>query len=293
MLVAAYRRARLVPLLASLALLLIAGACDDAKQAVVGGGDELILATTTSTNDSGLLDVLVPAFEEDNDYNVKIIPVGSGEALAMGERGDADVLLVHSPSAEEEFVAAGHGVDRRLVMHNDFIIAGPADDPAGAGDAADALAALQAIADAGSSFISRGDDSGTHKLELSLWEALDVDPAGESWYQESGQGMGATLQIANQGNAYTISDRATYLAQQGNLDLDVVLEGDARLLNIYHVMQVNPDNFDDLNVEGAEAFVEFMVSDEGQELIGEFGVNEFGEQLFVPDAGKSEEELTQ
>ena len=288
----AYRRALVVPVLAALALLLVAGACDDTQEAVVGSGNELILATTTSTNDSGLLDVLVPAFEEENDYNVKIVPVGSGEALAMGERGDADVLLVHSPKAEEKFVDAGHGVNRRLVMHNDFIIVGPAGDPAGVADAADSLEALQAIADAGSPFISRGDDSGTHKLELSLWEELAVDPSGESWYQESGQGMGATLQIANQGNAYTISDRATSLAQQDSLDLGILYEADPRLLNIYHVMQVNPDNFDDLNVEGAEAFVDFMVSDEAQELIGDFGVDEFGEPLFVPDAGKSEDELT-
>jgi tungstate transport system substrate-binding protein len=286
MLTSAYRRAAVlaVALLAGVALLGAAG-CG-------GGGSELILATTTSTVDSGLLDVLVPAFEEANDYNVKTVGVGSGAALEMGANGDADVLLVHSPSAEEEFMDAGHGTNRQLVMHNDFIIVGPADDPAGVADAADVTAAMQAIADAGAPFVSRGDDSGTHSRELALWEAAGIDPTGESWYAESGQGMGATLQIADQTDAYTLSDRATYLAQQDNLDLALLSEGDARLLNIYHVIQVNPEEFDDLNAEGAEAFVEFMVSDEAQQMIGEFGVEEFGEPLFIPDAGKSEDELT-
>ena len=256
-----------------------------------GGGSELILATTTSTQDSGLLDVLVPAFEDGNDYNVKVIAVGSGEALKMGERGDADVLLVHSPKAEQEFMDGGHGTNRQLVMHNDFIIVGPADDPAGIADAADAAAAMQAIADAGSSFISRGDDSGTNARELSLWEAAGIDPAGESWYEESGQGMGATLQIADQKSAYTLSDRATYLSQQDNLDLKLLFEGDPKLLNIYHVIQVNPDKSDGLNTDGAAAFSTYILSHEGQKLIGEFGVDKYGQQLFVPDAGKSEDEL--
>ncbi len=270
--------------LAVAALLLAGAACGDSN--------ELILATTTSTQDSGLLDVLVPAFEDQSEYEVKVIAVGTGQALEMGSRGDADVLLVHAPSSEEQFVADGNGVNRQLVMHNDFIIVGPEDDPAGIADATDALDALQAIADSESPFISRGDDSGTHKLELSLWEDLGVDPAGESWYEQSGQGMGATLQIAGQKDGYTISDRATYLAQQDTLELGLLFEGDAKLLNIYHVMQVNPDRFDGLNAGGAEAFVEFMVSDEAQQIIGEFGVEEFGQQLFVPDAGKSEDDLT-
>ncbi|MEX1252874.1 MAG: substrate-binding domain-containing protein [Dehalococcoidia bacterium] len=273
-----------VGLIAVVALLLAAG-CG-------GGGSELILATTTSTQDSGLLDVLVPSFEDGNDYNVKVIAVGSGQAIEMGERGDADVLLVHAPSAEEEFVDAGHGTNRQLVMHNDFIIVGPADDPAGVADAADATAAMQAIAAAAAPFVSRGDDSGTHTRELSVWEAAGIDPVGESWYDESGQGMGATLQIAGQTAAYTISDRATYLSQQDNLDLELLFEDDPKLLNIYHVMQVNPDEFDDLNSEGAEAFVAFMIGDDAQQMIGEFGVEEFGEPLFVPDAGKSEDDLT-
>ena len=273
----------LVATFAALLLLVLGVAC--------GSGNDVILATTTSTHDSGLLDVLVPAFEEETDYNVKIIAVGTGQALEMGRRGDADVLLVHAPSAEEEFVAEGHGVNRLLVMHNDFIIVGPADDPAGVAATADALAAMRAIAHAGADFISRGDDSGTHKLELSLWRDLGLDPIDEDWYVEAGQGIGATLQVANQREAYTISNRATYLALLDVLDSQVLSEGDPRLLNIYHVMQVNPDRFDAVNEAGARAFAEFLVSDEAQAIILEFGVEKFGQPLFVPDAGKSEAEL--
>jgi tungstate transport system substrate-binding protein len=257
-----------------------------------GGGNSLILATTTSTQDSGLLDVLVPVFEDESGYNVKVVAVGTGEALEMGSRGDADVLLVHAPKSEEEFVTEGNGVNRQLVMHNDFVIAGPADDPAGIADAEDALGALQAIADADAPFISRGDDSGTHKLELALWEELGFDPAGEGWYEESGQGMGATLQIANQRSAYTISDRGTFLSLSDTLDLEILFEGDPKLLNIYHVMQVNPDKFDGLEEEGAAAFVAFLVSDEAQSLIGDFGVEQYGQPLFIPDAGKPEDDLS-
>jgi len=277
-----YRKLALV----AIALALLAGlACSS--------GDDLILATTTSTQDSGLLDVLVPAFEDVSGYNLKVIAVGSGQAIEMGQRGDADVLLTHAPSAEEDFVSEGYGVNRQLVMHNDFIIVGPADDPARIADTDNALDALQAIADGEAAFFSRGDDSGTHKLELKLWEGLGTtpDPASDSWYEETGQGMGATLQVANQRNGYTISDRATYLANQDTLDLEVLSEGDPVLLNIYHVMQVNPDRFGDVNGAGAAAFVAFMVSDEAQSLIGEFGVEEFSQPLFVPDAGKSEDEL--
>lgn len=260
--------------------------------AACGGGNEVILATTTSTRDSGLLEVLVSAFEEAAGYHVKVIAVGSGQALEMGRRGDADVLLVHAPEAEEEFLAEGYGINHRLVMHNDFVIVGPADDPAAVGEASDALAALQAIAGAGASFISRADDSGTHRLELSLWEELGLEPAGEPWYGEPGQGMAATLQIANQRGAYTISDRATYLALREVLDLEVLHEGDPRLLNVYHVMQVSPERFDRLNADGAAAFVDFLVSEDGQALIGDFGVDRFGRPLFVPDAGKSETDLS-
>ena len=278
----AYRLGTLVAALA-LFMLLPFAAC--------GSGDVVILATTTSTQDSGLLDVLVPAFEDASGYHVKVIAVGSGQALAMGSRGDADVLLVHSPKAEQEFMDNGDGVNRQLVMHNDFIVVGPEDDPAAVRDAPDALAALQAIAGADSPFFSRGDDSGTHKLELSLWDKLGLDPTGESWYTESGQGMGATLTITSQRRAYTISDRATYLSQQENLDLVVLFEGDPQLLNIYHVIQVDPEKFDNLNDDGAAAFADFLVSKKGQAIIRDFGVEEYGQPLFVPDPGKSEDEL--
>lgn len=256
-----------------------------------GGDKEIILATTTSTQDSGLLDELLPAFRDESGYTVKVIAVGSGEALAMADRGDADAVLAHAPSSEQELVDKGSVVNRQLVMHNDFVILGPADDPAGIKGMESATEALTTIADQGAPFISRGDDSGTHKLEKKLWDATDLSPEGEGWYEQSGQGMGATLQIANQRGAYTISDRGTYLAQSENLDLEVLVEGDPLLLNVYHVMQVNPDRFDGVEAEGGQAFVEFMVSDAAQEMIRDFGVEEFGQPLFIPDAGKSESEL--
>lgn len=256
-----------------------------------GRGEEVILATTTSTYDSGLLDTLVPIFEEQTDYNVKIIAVGTGQALAMGERGDADVLLVHAPSSEMELVESGAAVNRQLVMHNDFIIVGSEDDPAsieGMNSAADAFAAIY---EKGETFISRGDDSGTHKKEKAIWADAGLEPEGQSWYGQSGQGMGATLQIANQKGAYTLADRGTYLAQSENLELVVLVEGDPVFFNAYHVMQVNPEKFDKVNGEGGAAFVGFMISDATQAVIKDFGVDKFGQPLFIPDAGKDESEL--
>jgi len=255
------------------------------------GPKDIILATTTSTQDTGLLDTLMPIFEDESGYNVKVIAVGSGQALAMGERGDADVLLAHAPASEEELVDKGVVINRQLVMHNDFIIVGPEDDPAGIKGmtAADGLAAIY---DKGATFVSRGDDSGTHKAELALWKKAGLEPAGQSWYEQSGQGMGATLTIANQTGAYTLADRGTYLAQKENLELVVLVEGDPVLFNIYHVMQVNPDKFDLVNGPGGAAFVEFMVSDATQAIIKDFGVEKFGQPLFIPDAGKDEAELT-
>jgi tungstate transport system substrate-binding protein len=188
-------------------------------------------------------------------------------------------------------MAAGHGVDRRLVMHNDFVLLGPPDDPAGIADAGSARDALSRVASAGAPFISRGDGSGTNVLELSLWDEAGLDPDGEAWYVPSGQGMGATLGVANERRAYTISDRATYLALRDTLQLDVLLEGDPALLNVYHVIQVDPAKNDQMNGEGAAAFVEFMVGERAQELIREFGTDRFGQPLFVPDAGKDEDSL--
>ena len=255
------------------------------------GPKDIILATTTSTQDSGLLEVLVPEFEKETGYNVKVIAVGTGQALAMGERGDADALLVHDPSSEKELIDNGSAINRRLVMHNDFVIVGPEEDPAGIRGMTSAADGLVAIYDAEAALISRGDDSGTHKREMSLWSEAGLDPEGQSWYEQSGQGMGATLQIANQKDAYTLSDRGTYLAQSKNLDLVVLVEGDPLLLNVYSVMQVNPERFDLVNGPGGKAFVEFMISEKAQTIIRDFGVDEFGQALFIPDADKTYEEL--
>ncbi|TZE81251.1 substrate-binding domain-containing protein [Calorimonas adulescens] len=259
---------------------------------------EVILSTTTSTQDSGLLDVLIPLFEEKTGYKVKTIAVGTGQALAMGENGDADVMLVHAPASEIEVVNKGAAMNRQLVMHNDFIIVGPKDDPAGI-KGLNAQNAFKKIAENQSLFISRGDDSGTNKKEMDIWEAINIKPSG-GWYQEVGQGMGATLDIASEKQGYTLTDRATYLAKKSTLSLDILSEGSPELLNIYHVMQVNPDYVAKtsqdkakmINVKGAKAFVDFMISPETQKIIGDFGKKEYGEPLFFPDAGKDENSLS-
>jgi tungstate transport system substrate-binding protein len=250
----------------------------------------LILATTTSTQDSGLLDVLVPDFEQKTGYTVKTVAVGSGEAMKMGQECNADVLLVHSPAAEETFMSNNYGSDRRLVIHNDFVIVGPAADPAGINGSKTAVEAFTKIADTQSSFISRGDDSGTNAKELAIWKSANITPQGD-WYIESGQGMLATLQIASEKAAYTLTDRATYLSNKANLQLDILVQGDAPLLNIYHVIVVNPANCPTVNHAGAIAFADYMVSPETQTLIGNFGVEKFGGALFTPDAGKDESTL--
>ena len=265
------------------------------------GGDaekktDIILATTTSTQDSGLLDELIPVFEEQSGYKIKTIAVGTGAALVMGEKGEADVLLVHAPADEKKLVDAGIGINYQLVMHNDFVIIGPANDPAGIKGTATAAEALKKIAEKGSLFVSRGDDSGTHKMEKRLWTAAGVEPETGPSYQETGQGMGQTLTVAEQNGGYTLTDRATYLAQKKNLTLEIMVEGEKSLLNIYHVMQVNPEKFSEdiaskMNPEGAKAFVEFMVADETQEIISQFGVEQYGEPLFYDDAGKNEADL--
>jgi tungstate transport system substrate-binding protein len=254
------------------------------------GPKDVILATTTSTQDTGLLDVLVPMFEDASGYNVKVIAVGTGQALAMGERGDADVMLVHAPASEKKIVDEGVGLNRRLVMHNDFVLLGPSSDPAGVKGTTKATDALTKIFDTGASFISRGDDSGTDKLEKALWKKANLDPKGKSWYEETGQGMGASLQIANQRDAYIMSDRGTFLASK-SLSLAIVLEGDPGLLNVYSVMEVNPDKFSLVNGPGGKAFADFMVSDEAQNVIKDFGVDKYGQALFTPDAGKTYESL--
>ncbi|CCO06986.1 substrate-binding domain-containing protein [Desulforamulus hydrothermalis] len=251
---------------------------------------DVILATTTSTQDSGLLDILIPDFEKQTGYRVKAVAVGTGQALKMGEKGEADVLLTHAPKSEKPLVDAGAVINYRLVMHNDFIIVGPENDPAGVKQARSSKEAFQKIAAKGAIFVSRGDDSGTHKKELALWEAAKIDPQGQKWYQESGSGMGQTLNIANEKLGYTLTDRATYLAQKKNLKLVIVSQGDKDLLNIYHVMQVNPNKFSKVNAAGAKAFVEYMINPDTQKIIGEFGREKYGESLFSPDAGKEASE---
>lgn len=251
---------------------------------------KIILATTTSTVDSGILDVLKPEFEKQTGYELVPVSVGSGRAMEMGKKGEADVLLVHSPKKEEELVKDGVAVNRQLVMHNDFLIVGPASDPAKIKGAKSSVEAFKKIAAAKALFVSRGDESGTHTKEKGLWEKAGIKPAG-TWYQESGAGMGQTLNIAAEKNGYTLTDRATYLAQKKNLKLEIMVEGDASLLNIYHVMQVNPDKYPKVNAAGAKAFADFMVAAQTQEMIKNFGVDKYGESLFIPDAGKEEKEL--
>lgn len=252
--------------------------------------ESIILATTTSTQDSGLLDVLLPVFEKRTGYRVKTIAVGTGEALAMGRRGDADVLLVHAPAKEKELVEVGFAVNRRLVMHNDFLIAGPAGDPAGVHGSSSGAESLARIAEAGARFTSRGDDSGTHMRERSLWQAAAIEPGGDG-YISTGQGMGATLFIAAEKGAYVLTDRATFLATRERTGLVPHVEGDPLFLNIYSVMEVNPERFPEVNAAGAGAFGDFLVGPEAQEIIRGFGVKEFGQPLFSPDAGKDEASL--
>jgi tungstate transport system substrate-binding protein len=251
----------------------------------------IILSTTTSTQDSGLLDVLIPIFEKKTGYFVKTIAVGSGQAMAMGQKGEADVLLVHSPAAEKKFVSEGYGVNRRLVMHNDFIVVGPAEDPAKIKGTKAAVEAFKKIASAGQVFLSRGDKSGTHSKELAIWKAAGISPEGQKWYQQTGLGMGQTLNVASEKKGYTLADRGTYLALKKNLGLDILAEGDAILLNIYHVIEVNPAKWPKVNAAGSRAFADFVVSKEVQEIVKTFGVDKFGSPLFFPDAGKKEEEL--
>ncbi len=246
---------------------------------------DVILSTTTSTVDSGLLDDLIPLFEKKTGFRVKTIAVGTGQALAMGEKGEADVLLVHAPASEKKLVDTGVVINYQLVMHNDFIIVGPVADPAKI-KGKTAADAYKAIDTSGAIFVSRGDDSGTHKKELSLWKDANVVLTGKPWYQESGQGMGATLLMASEKAGYTMTDRATYLAQKANVKLEILSEGDKPLLNIYHVMQVNPEKFSKVNAAGAKAFVEFMIAPETQKVIGEFGKDKYGASLFFPDAVK-------
>jgi tungstate transport system substrate-binding protein len=251
----------------------------------------VILATTTSTQDSGLLDVLIPVFEKKTGYFAKTIAVGSGQAMAMGQKGEADVLLVHSPAAEKKFIAEGYGLNRKLIMHNDYIIVGPPEDPVKIKAVKPTSATFKKISSEKGLFISRGDHSGTHSKEREIWKAAGVNPEGEKWYQQTGLGMGQTLSVAAEKKGYTLIDRGTYLALKKNLGLDILVEGDVILLNIYHVIEVSPSKWPKVNAAGAKAFSDFMVVRETQEIVKTFGVEKFGSPLFFPDAGKKEEKL--
>jgi tungstate transport system substrate-binding protein len=272
----------------ALAAVLLLGGCGSPAAPAAGPSAErsLILATTTSTQDSGLLDELLPAFTKDSGWQVKTLAVGSGQAIELGRRGEADVLLVHSPAAEQAFVAEGGAGQRRLVMHNDFVLVGPANDPAGV-RGSDSAGAVKNIAAAQAVFVSRGDDSGTNAKEKDLWKRAGVSPAG-SWYQATGQGMGATLRVASEKAGYTLSDRATYLAQRDTLALDVLGEGDPGLLNVYHVIEMTTKAGERVQPDGAQAFADWIVSPPAQQQIAQFGQATFGQPLFTPDAGKDE-----
>jgi tungstate transport system substrate-binding protein len=251
----------------------------------------VILATTTSTQDSGLLDVLIPLFEKKTGYFVKTIAVGSGQAMAMGQKGEADVMLVHSPDAEKKFITDGFGVDRLIVMHNDYIVIGPPADPAAIKGTTGTVEVFKKIAAASSLFMSRGDNSGTHAKEKGIWKAAGINPEGQKWYQQTGLGMGQTLNVAAEKKAYTLADRGTWLSLQQKLGLPILKEGDPILLNVYHVIQVNPAKWPKVNADGAKAFSDFMLSAETQGIIKTYGVEKYGGALFFPDAGKKEDDL--
>jgi tungstate transport system substrate-binding protein len=274
------RRAAAAALAFLTALFMVACGDDDSDGSNAGtDGGQLILATTTSTRDSGLLDDLIPRFQNESGCSVKTVAVGSGEALELGENGNADVLLVHSPEEEQEYMDGGHGVSRKAVMHNDFIVVGPGDDPARINGAGSAAEAFTAIAKPEAPFASRADESGTHTKELSIWQGAGIEPKG-SWYIETGQGMGETLTIASQKQAYTLSDRGTFLATD-NLDLDLLVEGGKDLLNPYHVIVVKGEK---VNRACAQEFSDWITSPKTQDEIALFGVAEYGEPLFLPDA---------
>lgn len=242
---------------------------------------KIILATTTSTQDSGLLDELLPDFTQKTGWEVDTIAVGTGEALKMGENGEADVLLVHAKAKEEAFIQAGHGLKRFDVMYNDFVVVGPKGKIEKNNNAEETF---RTIFDNKDAFVSRGDESGTHTKELSIWKNLNITPADNPNYISAGQGMGATLLVAEEKKAYTLSDRATWLATKSKTDMDIVCEKDKQLLNYYGVIAVNPEKSSKINAEGAQDFINWILSDDTQKLIGDFGVKEYGESLFTPDA---------
>ena len=252
--------------------------------------DELVVLSTTTTQDSGILKHITEAFQNKTGLKVKTIVAGSGDILKQGARGEGDVLLTHSPAAEKDWMKQGYGLSRRLVMYNDFIIIGPQDDPAGV-KGLTASDALKRIAEKKAVFVSRGDQSGTHVRELAMWKRAGIDPKGQSWYRETGQGQGLTMEVAMQQQGYAFTDRGTYLVNAKRLGLPVLVEGDPALFNIYHVMPVDPAKFPKVNATAAKAFADYLLSPEGQQHIGEFGKAQYGRSLFLPAADKTEEQL--
>lgn len=246
---------------------------------------ELVLATTTSTYDSGLLDAILPDFEQKTGIKVDVVAVGTGQALKLGQSKDADVLLVHAKSREQQFVADGYASFRKDVMYNDFVILGPTADPAGIRGMSSAADAFKKIAESQATFVSRGDNSGTHMKEMAIWQAAGVEPSGD-WYQSAGQGMGAVLTMANEQQAYTLSDRSTYLSRRDGLDLDILVEGDSMLFNQYGVLPVSQNAAHQDKFEAAMAFVDWITSPETQKLIAEYGKAQYGQQLFYPNAAQ-------
>ena len=262
---------------------LLAAAVLWAAACVGGRASEIILVTTTSTQDSGLLDALIPVFERQTGYQVKTIAIGTGQALATGARGEADVALTHAPELEQHYVASGAFMYRRRMMHNDFVLVGPPADPAGLKSSVTAAEGLARIARGPSPFVSRADNSGTHLLEQKLWKTVGSKPDGPR-YIETGQGMGATLLVASEKSAYTLTDRGTFLAFRDKVSLDIAVQGDPVLVNVYHVMDVNPSRFPMVNATGARALSDYLLSEPVRAIIDTFGVAEYGSSLFFPDA---------
>ena len=283
-------KAHLLPVWSRVLCLLFCATAAGCAPSPAAVNHDIILLSTTTTRDTGLLDVLVPDFQKRSGYNVKTIIAGSGEILTLGERGEGDVVLAHSPAAEDAWIAAGHGTGRTLVMHNDFVVVGPPTDPA-AVKGLHVAEALRRVADRKALFISRGDQSGTNVKELSLWNLIGAAPKGQAWYLETGAGQGQTLNVASEKQAYALTDRGTYLALRKNLALDILVEREADLLNIYHVMLVNPAKSPKINAVGAKAFADYLVSPDAQLLIRTYGVAQYGQALFAPDAGKTDEQV--
>lgn len=280
------KRLLLVLLMFALSIVIFCG-CVATKDTVSTEDRTLILATTTSTQNSGLLDAIIPVFEEKTGITCKVVAVGTGKALQMGRDGEADVLLVHAKSSEEKFIEEKHGLKRFDVMYNDFVILGPKSDPIKIKEKAPKNIAdgFKLISKGEVKFISRGDDSGTHKKEKKLWQSIDYSPKGD-WYIEAGKGMGDVIQMCDEVMGYTMSDRATYLSMQDKIDLEILLEGDDILFNQYGVIAVNPDKNESINKEEAESFIKWLLADDTQSMIGEFGKDKFGQALFVPNAAK-------